>query len=149
MEIVIAELEDLAELSQLFDEYRVFYQQESELAGGEAFLRQRMENQESYIWLAILDEQVVGFTQLYPCFSSVSLARQWLLNDLYVSPGARRQGVAQGLIKEVLAFSQGMGSKGVLLETAVTNLPAQSLYEKIGFVREKNYQFFYSTESDD
>ncbi|MBP1042942.1 GNAT family N-acetyltransferase [Vagococcus sp. BWB3-3] len=149
MEIVIAELEDLAELSQLFDEYRVFYQQESDLAGGEAFLRQRMENQESYIWLAILDEQVVGFTQLYPCFSSVSLASQWLLNDLYVSPKARRQGVAQGLIEEVLAFSQGMASKGVLLETAATNLPAQSLYEKIGFVREKNYQFFYSTESDD
>lgn len=149
MEIVVAELEDLAELSPLFDEYRIFYQQASDLAGADAFLRQRLENQESYIWLAIVDEKIVGFTQLYPSFSSVSMKQQWVLNDLFVSPEARRQGVAQALIKEVLAFSQGMGSKGVLLETAATNLAAQRLYEKLGFVREKSYHFYNSTESND
>lgn len=149
MEIVVAELEDLPELSRLFDAYRVFYQQESDVLGAEDFLRQRMENQESYIWLGIVEEEVVGFTQLYPIFSSVSMQQAWLLNDLYVARETRRQGVAQALIAEALEFSRGTGSKGILLETAQDNLKAQQLYEKIGFVREKNQYFFYSMASND
>lgn len=148
MEIVVAELEDINELSELFNAYRVSSQQDSDLAGAEDFLRQGLENQESYSWLAILEEQVVGFVMLYPSFSSGKQAQQWQLSDLYVTPSARRQGVAQGLIKEVLAFSQGTESP-IFIEIPEDQSVTQGLYESMGFIREKNDLFFYGTERND
>lgn len=148
MEIVVAELEDINELSELVDAYRVSCQQESDLAGVADFLRQQLDNQESYIWLAILEEQVIGFVMLYPSISSEKLAQKWRLTDLYVDPSTRGQGVAQALIKEVLAFSQGTASP--IFVVIPENQPMnQRLFEKMSFIREKNDHFFYGTERND
>lgn len=141
-----ASIEQLDELVPLFDGYRQFYAQASDLPGARRFLADRLLNGESLILLAYAADRAVGFTQLYPTFSSVSMERLWVLNDLFVLPDLRGQGVGEALIERAAALSQAMGAKGLALETAETNLGAQRLYERRGFVREEGfYHYFRST----
>ena len=94
--------------------------------------------------MAYEENNPIGFVQLYPSFSSVSMERSWVLNDLYVKEIARKKGFAKKLLKKAINFAEETGAKGILLETGSENLPAQRLYERIGFVRETSYFYFYS-----
>ena len=105
---VRAELDDLDALAPLFDAYRQFYGEASDLPGARIFLGDRLKRGESVIFLAVVDRAVVGFTQLYPSFSSVSMKRLWVLNDLFVTPDARTSGAGRALLERYRnAFSQG------------------------------------------
>lgn len=127
----------------LFDKYRVFYKKESDAGLAERFIKTRLGNNESVIFVALDGEQPVGFTQLYPKYSSVSAVKNWILNDLYVEPEYRKQGVGEALIKTAMDFAKGDGATYVQLETAVDNYTAQNLYEGIGFIKqEPDTEFF-------
>jgi ribosomal protein S18 acetylase RimI-like enzyme len=139
-----ATINDLDSLSELLDLYRVFYEQRSNLVGAREFLKARITNEESIVFIACEGGQSVGFVQLYPSFSSVSMMQSWVLNDLYVKEQFRRIGAGEKLIHKAIQFAKETGAKGVLLETGKENLNAQRLYEKIGFERESNYFYFYS-----
>jgi len=69
----------------LIDAYRQFYKQSSDVASAYEFLKERFSHGESVIFLAFEGDQALGFTQLYPSFSSVSMARVFILNDLFVA----------------------------------------------------------------
>ena len=144
MTIKRATLNELDTLAELFDLYRLFYEQKSNIEGGREFLKERLINKESVVFLAFDEKSPVGFVQLYPSFSSVSMERSWVLNDLYVKEIARKRGFAEKLMKKAISFAEETGAKGILLETGKENLPAQRLYERIGFVRETSYFYFYS-----
>ena len=143
MQMIQAGVEHVAQAAPLFDAYRQFYRQPSDLAGAAAFLRERTEHNESVIFLALLEDVAVGFTQLYPCFSSTSLKRLWILNDLYVVPEARRLGVAKALMERARRLALETSAEGLALETAVDNRNAQQLYEQLGWIRDEEY-FRYS-----
>lgn len=136
-----AGIEDLGALAPLFDAYRMFYGQSSDLDGARRFLRARLENGESVMFLAE-GKAALGFTQLFPLFSSVRMQRLWLLNDLFVAAQARRGGVATALLRAAHAFAAASGARGVLLETGVENRNAQALYEKLGY-RKNTSTWFY------
>jgi ribosomal protein S18 acetylase RimI-like enzyme len=144
MNIIKATMEDLDSLTELFDLYRQFYEQHSDLTGAREFLQERMMHNESIIYIAYDGDAAVGFVQLYPTFSSVSMKRSWVLNDLYVKKQARGKGAGEQLIQKGIELAKETGAKGLFLETASDNLQAQSLYEKIGFHKEENYFYFYS-----
>ncbi|WHY88746.1 GNAT family N-acetyltransferase [Neobacillus novalis] len=144
MKIQKATLHDLDALTELFDLYRLFYQQKSDLEGARGFLKERLTNEESRVFIAYDNQNPVGFVQLYPTFSSVSMKRSWLLNDLYVKEEVRGQGVGGNLLKEAIHFAESTGAKGVLLETTEDNKKAQRLYEKVGFKKESNYFYYFS-----
>ena len=56
----------------LFDKYRIFYKQASNLELANDFIWERIINNESVIFIAQNTDNVpMGFTQLYPIFSSV------------------------------------------------------------------------------
>ena len=120
-------------VARLFDQYRGFYGQPADLALATAFIRARMERDESVILLAWHDERAVGFTQLYPAFSSVSASRVWTLNDLLVVPEARRQGVARALLSAAADFARADGALRLELETDHDNATAQALYRALGW----------------
>jgi len=143
MQIIQAKVEHVPQAAPLFDAYRQFYRQPSDLAGAADFLRQRLERQESVVFLALLEGAAAGFTQLYPCFSSTSLKRLWILNDLFVVPEARRRGVAQGLMERARQLALATSAEGLALETAVDNHNAQKLYEQLGWIRDEEF-FRYS-----
>lgn len=146
MEIVKASLEHLDLISPLFDAYRVFYGQESDMNVARSFVKARLTNNESVIFLALDSEgRGLGFTQLYPSFSSVSAARTWVLNDLFVADNARKQGVAKRLMNEAKELGLKDNVKGIALETAESNVNAQALYESLGYQKESGtYHYFLS-----
>jgi len=127
----------------LFNNYRIFYKQPSDIAAAENYIRQRLHRNESIIYAVLINDKPVGFTQLYPTYSSVRLVKNWILNDLYVDPDYRKQGVAATLINTVIEFAKGDGAKFVQLETAHDNYNAQRLYESLGFVKQEVDGEFY------
>jgi len=139
---------DLDSLAELFDLYRVFYEQESNLEGARQFLKERLEQEESIIFFAVEEDIPLGFVQLYPTFSSVSMKRSWVLNDLYVKQIARKRGIGEKLMEAAIEFAKQTGAKGLLLETGKENVNAQRLYEKIGFTKEANYFYSYTIKKE-
>jgi ribosomal protein S18 acetylase RimI-like enzyme len=135
--IARATIADLDALVPLFDGYRVFYGKPSDPAKARAFLHERLANNESAIFLARdPDGSALGFTQLYPCFSSVSARRLWILNDLFVATAARRRGVAKALLQRAHEHGLETGVVRLTLQTAHDNAKAQALYESLGWVRQ-------------
>jgi GNAT superfamily N-acetyltransferase len=144
MHIIKAELQHVPDLIPLFDGYRIFYRQTSDYVKAKTFLTNRIQNRESIIYIAYDDENAIGFTQLYPLFSSVSMQPMFLLNDLYVEDNYRSQGIGNLLIDKVKQLCKTLNYKGVAIQTAHTN-PAQHLYERLGFVKDPDLHFFWST----
>ena len=140
---VRAELDDLDALVPLFDAYRRFYGQASDLGGARAFLADRFKRGESVIFLAVVDGAIVGFTQLYPSFSSVSMKRLWVLNDLFVTPDARKSGAGRALLERAERWAAETGAKGLTLSTQITNLGAQRLYEACGWTKDDEFLHYH------
>lgn len=132
MEMKKVTLATVKEVVPLFNAYREFYNQPSDLEQAEQFLKERLQKGESIIFLAYLDAQPVGFVQLFPIFSSVAMKKAFLLNDLFVAEHARKQGVAMRLIEECYAYCKNEDARYITLETATDNKQAQKLYEKLG-----------------
>ena len=132
---------DLEQLSLLFAQYRVFYKQSFEPGACKKFLEERLNKEESVIFIALDKDAYAGFTQLYPSFSSVGMKKIWILNDLFVSAEHRQKGVARALISQVIEYTKATGRSKVVLSTAHSNIKAQKLYEKIGFVKEKFFNY--------
>ncbi|MED4354978.1 GNAT family N-acetyltransferase [Schinkia azotoformans] len=145
MKILHATIEDLEGVSNLFNLYRMFYQQESDLEGAKAYIKERIENKDSVIFVVKDKQNYVGFTQLYPTFSSISMKRAWILNDLYVDTKARKQGVGETLLHKAKEYAIETGAKSISLETASDNYSAQRLYERNGYKRDSQ---FYHYELD-
>ena len=133
----------LAQIVPLFDGYRLFYRQRSNRAGARRFLRERLRKSESVILLAMEGDSAVGFIQLYPTFDSMTRRRLWILNDLFVAPGARKRGVAKLLMERARQLAVATKAKGLILETAVDNRPAQKLYEQLGWRRDTAFHRYY------
>lgn len=137
-----AELKDLAAVAAIFEQYRDFYQcnKKSELATD--FIKDRMEQEESVIFIAESDDKTVtGFVQLYPLFSSTGLKKLWLLNDLFVDANYRKQGIAERLIENAKNLARNTSARGLMLETSASNHLAQALYEKVGFIKSKSFYY--------
>ena len=139
-----AKKKDLKQLVSLFDQYRIFYNQQSDTNTAKSFLKKRMKRMESVIFVAVEKNELFGFIQLFPIFSSVSMKRTWLLNDLFVLEKARGKGVASELLNAAKEFGVETNSKWLLLETASDNFTAQKVYEKNGW--KKTTDFFYQLD---
>lgn len=142
--IAYATPDDLDDLAPLFDAYRVFYEQPSDLALARAFVHERMSLCESVILLArdASTGQALGFVQLYPGFSSVAARRLWTLNDLFVTPAARGRGIGRALLRRAARHGTDTGCVRLVLETTEDNRTAQALYESEGWQRDPDR--FYS-----
>lgn len=134
-----AVLEDLNGLAGMFDAYRRFYGREGDHARAREFLRERLKREESVIFIAHRGAAPAGFTQLYPSFSSVSMARIFVLNDLFVRPEHRAHGTGRALLEAAVHFATAAGAAYLTLSTAHTNHAAQSLYAACGWQRDEEY----------
>lgn len=136
---------DLDALVPLFDAYRMFYAQPSDPVRARDFLAERLAKGESAVLVAERGPSAIGFTQLYPVFSSVRTARTWLLNDLFVAEGARRGGVARALLDAAAAFARAQGAAGLMLETTRGNGPARALYRAAGWHEDETQWYSLDT----
>ncbi len=125
-------------MARLFNDYRAFYEQPPDLALAKRFIDERIRANDSVIFVAESgSEKLAGFCQLYPSFCSVAAAPIYVLYDLFVSPTARRAGVATHLLKAAATRAKTDGKARMDLTTAKTNLKAQSLYESLGWRRDE------------
>jgi ribosomal protein S18 acetylase RimI-like enzyme len=131
-----ADLTDLEAIVPLFDAYRQFYKQAPDLNGARAYLKARLENHETTIFM---DHTNAAFALLYDTFSSVPMQRLTILNDLYTKPEARGQGLGTALIQASREHALEMQSVFLRLRTATDNVTAQSVYERIGFIKDEIY----------
>jgi ribosomal protein S18 acetylase RimI-like enzyme len=145
MRIIQATLEHLDLLTPLFVKYREFYGELPFPDSSRAFLEKRLRREESVTYLALHDEddsKLLGFCQLYPSYSSLSLKRVWILNDIYVAEDARRQLVADHLIQKAKKMARETQAVRMRVSTSANNDVAQKVYESIGFREDtqfKNY----------
>ncbi|MED0681462.1 GNAT family N-acetyltransferase [Bacillus altitudinis] len=142
MDIVRANENDLKQVSVLFDQYRQFYKQISNVEAAYHFLVERYRKQESILLVAKQGEQYVGFVQLYPTFSSVAMKDAFSLNDLFVINDFRQKGVGKELMKKAFSFANDKGARFICLETATSNIKAQQLYEKMGMTSDSSTQHY-------
>ncbi|AXY56945.1 GNAT family N-acetyltransferase [Acinetobacter chinensis] len=138
-----ATVEDLHQLSVLFDEYRQFYGASSNIDLSYKFLKQRFENQESVIFIHAKDEVITGFVVLYQGFSSISCSSYYILDDVYVTPVYRRQGSAKQLIDTAILFARHDNALRISLETQKNNYQSHRLYEQLGFVKDEEFQTWH------
>ncbi len=134
--------DDLIQLSQLFDEYRMFYHKSSDISGAEQFISERLENRDSEIFVVEEDGKLGGFVQLYPLFSSTRMKRYWLLNDLYVNSNSRGKGYSKVLIEEAKVLCRTSDSCGMYLETGKENRIGNQLYPSVGFKKYDEVNFY-------
>jgi ribosomal protein S18 acetylase RimI-like enzyme len=138
---------DAATIAPLFDAYRRFYGKPSDLERSRAFIRERLEHNESVIFVAEDESgRALGFVQLFPSFTSVQARRLWVLNDLYVSDTARGLGVGRALMNAAREHAVESGAKRLTLETMDDNERAWRLYESLGYVKSGPEVRYYTLE---
>jgi GNAT superfamily N-acetyltransferase len=140
-----ATVADLSLLVPLFDAYRQFYRQPSDVEGARRFLLQRFEHNQSVIFLAFDGAAAIGFTQLFPSFSSASMARIFILNDLFVSSEARGRGAGAALLQAAAEYGRAVGAVRLALSTEITNTTAQAAYERLGWKRDNVFYTYQLT----
>ena len=142
MHIIKAKIQHLEDLLPLFDGYRIFYRQNSNLERAKVFLKERLTKNDTFIYLAYVNEKPAGFTHLFHSFSSVSMQPIFILNDLYVDSNYRKQGVGVALMNQAKKTCKALKYKGIGLQTETTN-PAQHLYESLGWKKDADLQYFW------
>lgn len=136
-------LQDLDRLVLLFDAYRQFYLQPSDISLARRFLGDRLARQESVVLIAEdHDGAAIGFVQLFPTFSSILAAPVYILHDLFVTPAARRRGAGTLLLNAAVETARSAGAVRLELATAITNDPARRLYEKLGWKRDDEFYVY-------
>jgi GNAT superfamily N-acetyltransferase len=138
-----ATIQDVLQLSKLFDLYRIFYRKQSDVEGAKKFLSERIRNDESVIYVAEEENELLGFTQLYPQFSSTRMKRTWLLNDLFVLQEHRERGISKQLIEAAKQLALKTNAAGLLLETEKTNVVGNRLYPSSGFIMNTTNNFYW------
>ncbi len=140
MQIIHCDETQLDILAELFNEYRIFYEQENDLAASRVFIQQNLAQARSKIFLLFDEEGMpVGFSQLYPAICSLAMRPYYYLSDLYVIKSARKNGYARYLMKYITDHFSCEGAQRLTLDTATTNRIAQTLYESLGYEREEVY----------
>ena len=138
-----ATLGDLDQLVPLFDGYRQFYGEVSDLSLARQFLAECISRGQSVVLIAEgPDGAAIGFAQLFPSFCSVRAAPIYILNDLFVSPATRRRGVGSLLLKVAAETGRAAGAVRLELSTAITNVSAQRLYKALGWKRDEEFYVY-------
>lgn len=143
--VIQATKDHIEQLTEAFEAYRVFYRKEPSEDASRDFLSERISKNESVIYIALSEKkEILGFTQLYPSFSSTRLKRAWILNDLFVHKHSRGQGISKALINKAKELTRSTNSCVLMLETEKDNVIGNSLYKATDFKLETN-NFYYWT----
>ncbi len=133
IKIELAHASQLDVLSELFDQYRIFYSMNSDLSAAKKFITERLHLNDSLIYLAKSKDEYVGFAQIYKSFSSVAMKQVWILNDLYIHEKFRQQGCAKKLLTHIRLEAKKNDVFSIRLSTATDNFNAKNLYQSLGY----------------
>ena len=140
IKIIKAEEKHIEKIGILFDLYRQFYKYESNLIESTNYIKDRINNNESTIFIAISDaNEAIGFVQLYETFGSLDLGKIVILYDLYVKEDHRKNNIGRKLMIKSHEYAKKNNAKRIQLSTATDNFIGQSLYESLGYVKDIDF----------
>ncbi|NLR59399.1 GNAT family N-acetyltransferase [Chitinophaga polysaccharea] len=145
MQVIRATELHIYEVAVLFEAYRAYYDQAPDFDGALAFITERIAKKDSVIFVVLQGEEIIGFTQLYPIFTSLGMKRGWLLNDLYVLEEHRGKGAGKALLDAASDYGKKTNAAWLMLQTYIANTTAQALYEKEGFKKDTNSYYYYKS----
>ena len=138
--IIEAESKHIEQVGELFDLYRKFYKYESSVIKSTNYIKDRITNKESVIFIAINDAyEAIGFVQLYETFGSLDLGKIIILYDLYVKEDHRKNNIGRQLMIRSHEHAKKINAKRIQLSTATDNFIGQSLYESLGYVKDIDF----------
>ena len=138
--IIEAESNHIEQVGELFDLYRQFYKYESNLIESTNYVKDRIINEESIIFIALNDvNEAIGFVQLYETFGSLDLGKIIILYDLYVKKDHRKNKVGRQLMLRSHEYAKKINAKRIQLSTATDNFIGQSLYKSLGYVKDADF----------
>ena len=143
IKIIKAKKENYKEVGFLFDLYRQFYKYKSEIKKSTQYIKERISKKESTIFLCYCDKEPAGFVQLYKTFDSLNINKKLVLYDLYVIGEFRKKGIGKMLMNKSKDFALKNKINLIELSTAINNKKAQSLYESLDYVQDKEYYNYY------
>tara|TARA_X000000368_G_scaffold325586_1_gene262632 strand:- start:702 stop:1157 length:456 start_codon:yes stop_codon:yes gene_type:complete len=143
IKIIKAKKENYKEVGFLFDLYRQFYKYKSEIKKSTQYIKERIFKKESTIFLCYCDKEPAGFVQLYKTFDSLNINKKLVLYDLYVMREFRKKGIGKMLMNKSKDFALKNKINLIELSTAINNKKAQSLYESLDYVQDKEYYNYY------
>ena len=134
-----ATLDDANMIGEVFDLYRIFYNQVPDISVAQQYIAERLKNNESTIFFVEENGICLGFTQLYPTFDSVNVRKKIVLYDLFVREEYRRKCIAESLMNAAKEYASQNNFGSIELSTNKTNLPGQTLYESLGYIRDNEF----------
>ena len=138
--IIEASKDYIEQVGELFDQYRQFYNYDSNIIQSTSFIKSRIINNESKIFIAINNNnQAIGFVQLYETFGSLDLGKIIILYDLYVKKEFRKKNIGRKLMISSHKYAKEIKAKRIQLSTATDNFIGQSLYESLGYIKDKDF----------
>jgi len=138
-----ATIQDIPRLVPVFDCYREHFGQQKNSSAAAKFLFEKFEHRESVIFIAEEQNEIIGFAQLYPTFSSLTLQRVWILNDFFISGQYRQRRIGEQLFSAVKEFSLVTRAKGIELTAQHTNNKAWQFWERQGFILDEEFRSYF------
>ena len=137
--IIRANTRHIDDLSILFDLYRQFYKYKKDLNSSRNYISERIQNNESIIFIALNNKKTTGFVQLYATFDSLNLNKKLVLYDLYVLTEFRKLGIGRKLMNKSKDYAIRNKYSRIELSTSINNTNAQKLYSSLDYIRDKEY----------
>ncbi len=127
---------EFEQLLPLIAEYQRFYRAEPDTARNREFFRRFLAPSADGLLLGAREEgPFLGYACLYWHFSSTRAIEAVLMNDLFVVPEARGEGVGRALIEASAAVGRERGAAVLEWSTEPGNTTAQRLYDSTGAER--------------
>src|SRR4051794_34497637 len=123
----------VAELSGLFELYRIHYGQSPAPAATRAWVGEMARSGELEFYGANYGPRMVGFAAIHQVPASLVLGRFWQLRDVFVDTAMRRQGITRQLVVTIRQAATDAGALRLSLQTEPDNAAALSLYRRCGF----------------
>ena len=139
IKIIKANKKHIKDISILFDLYRQFYKYKKDLNSSRNYISERIQNNESIIFIALNNKKTTGFVQLYATFDSLNLNKKLVLYDLYVLTEFRKLGIGRKLMNKSKDYAIRNKYSRIELSTSINNTNAQKLYSSLDYIRDKEY----------
>ena len=132
--------EDLPQLLQFVREYHQFEGVDLDEVHRHQAIQTLLADQSlGRIWLVIVDEVPVGYLALCFGYSIEFAGRDATIDEFYISPSYRGQGLGAQVLERVKEEARKIGLKALHLEVDRTNAKAQRLYARANFAPREKY----------
>lgn len=94
-------------------------------------------------FVAVCDNKVIGYAGIW------NIIDEGHITNIAVHPDYRSCGVGNSLLNKLIQVCKGLGIFSLTLEVRKSNINAQKLYEKHGFIVEGMRKRYYSDNDED